>query len=250
MIRHILFGYHPDWLGQIAAYIDHRRFQPSFAPFDHVDLSQYDLVVPLRIDQYVCVRDADAPVRATVPSSPLVALCDDKLALACWMRDNGFGAILPAFQTATRAYPHVRKARFGEFGLGTHIVHGPWDEVEDGDSHFRQQAVPGRLEYALHLLRIGGRVRYARCYRYDMGQALGVRGAALTPLDCQPVDPGPALAPCVELLAALDYEGLCCINYKIDRGVLRVLEINPRFGGSLVEDVTAYVTAHLHALDG
>jgi len=35
------------------------------------------------------------------------------------------------------------------------------------------------------------------------------------------------------ILPSLRYEGLCCFNYKMDNGVLVVLELNPRFGGSL-----------------
>jgi len=35
------------------------------------------------------------------------------------------------------------------------------------------------------------------------------------------------------MLATIGFEGLCCVNYKLERGVPRVFEINPRMGWNL-----------------
>ncbi len=35
------------------------------------------------------------------------------------------------------------------------------------------------------------------------------------------------------ILAAIGFNGLCCFNYKVANGLPMILEINPRFGGSL-----------------
>ena len=109
-------------------------------------------------------------------------------------------------------------------------------------------AVEGADEHVLHLLRVGGRVRYRLCYRYDMADPLAVRGREATPRLIEPADPAPALGPCEAILDALGYEGTCCFNYKLEGGRPMILELNPRFGGSLVGDVTAYLAAHLDAL--
>ena len=49
-------------------------------------------------------------------------------------------------------------------------------------------------------------------------------------------------------LWTLGYEGTCCFNYKLVDGAPVILELNPRFGGSLVGDVAIYVAAHLEAI--
>jgi predicted ATP-grasp superfamily ATP-dependent carboligase len=36
-----------------------------------------------------------------------------------------------------------------------------------------------------------------------------------------------------DLLNAIGFEGLCCIDYKVKNGIPYIFEINPRFGGSL-----------------
>jgi hypothetical protein len=229
MAKQILFGYHPDWMVEISRLIDHDRFNPSFAPFEHVDLAAFDLVVPLTLHQYWPVRGRD-DISTLVPSVEAAALCDDKLAFARWMIAQGFGDVAPALiaQDAI-TYPHVVKPRHGEFGR---IVHGPAQEgpVPDESAAFRQQAIPGLNEFVLHLVRVGTSIVYHQCYRYGMEAPLLVRGGDRAPLDCAEMDPGPALPVAETILAALDYQGTCCLNYKFDaRGNMKILEINPRF---------------------
>ena len=245
-MHRILFGNHPTQMPAIARHIDHDRYEASFAPFDAVDLSRFDLVVPLRVEQI----DAARPGRTILPSRDLVTLCDDKLALNRWLIDRGFGDTVPELLgPAPQAFPYIRKTRHGDFGLGCAMIRGPEeDDGEDGPDVFRQRAVAGPVEYVLHLLRVRGDIRFHVAYAYDMGQPLGVRGAIDRPASITPVDPGPVLVRCADILAAMGFEGTCCFNYKLEGGALRILELNPRFGGSLVGVVTDYVAAHLAAL--
>lgn len=249
-MQRILFGNHATQMAAIARYIDHDRYEASFAPFDAVDPARFDLVVPLRVEQIDAARPAAALGRAILPTRELVALCDDKLAANLWLIENGFGDMVPdLLDLRPDAYPYIRKTRRGDFGIGCRMIRGPGeDDGSDDPDVFRQRAVAGAHEYVLHLLRIGGRIRFHVAYRYDMGQPLGVRGVVDRPTRIEPIDPGEALDRCVGVLAAMDYEGTCCFNYKMEQGQLRILEVNPRFGGSLVGVVTDYVAAHLAAL--
>jgi hypothetical protein len=248
----ILFGNHPTQMPAIARYIDHGRFEASFAPLDAVDHARFDLVVPLRVEQIHAARPAAALARATLPTPALVALADDKLAFNRWLVAHGFGAHVPdLLDAAPITYPYIVKARHGDFGLGCRMIRAA-DEDEAGDDAalFRQRAVWGADEYVLHLLRVGGRIRFHVAYRYDMGQPLAIRGAADAPRDIVHADPGDALPLCTAILDALGYEGTCCFNWKLEDGRAMLLEMNPRFGGSLVGVVTDYVAAHLDALRG
>ncbi|MFN3432926.1 MAG: hypothetical protein ACK4ZY_00880 [Sphingomonas sp.] len=242
----ILFGNHPTQMPAIARYIDHDRYEASFAPLDAVDLARFDLVVPLRVEQIEAARGGPA----VLPSRELVALCDDKLALNRWLIDHGFGDTVPALLgPAPDTFPYIRKTRRGDYGMGCRMIRGPGeDDGSDDPEVFRQRAVEGPLEYVLHLLRVRGRIRFHVAYVYDMGQPLGVRGAADRPATIASVDPGPVLGRCAAILDAMGYEGTCCFNYKLEDGALRILEINPRFGGSLVGVVSDYLEAHLAAL--
>jgi predicted ATP-grasp superfamily ATP-dependent carboligase len=51
-----------------------------------------------------------------------------------------------------------------------------------------------------------------------------------------------------QILERLSYEGTACFDYKVVDGKPLVFEINPRYGGSLSGDVTAYLDAYVDAL--
>ncbi len=248
----ILFGYHITQMPNIAATIDHHRFRPSFAPFDAVDLTRFALVVPLRLEQFDAARAvAEAPGRrAVLPASDLVTLADDKLAFNRWLIAEGFGAHVPELLEGPGTYPCVLKLPHGDWGMGVRMLHGPEDETGEPDppGSFRQRAVTGADEYVLHLLRVDGQIRYSLCYRYDMAKPLAVRGQQDAARAMEPADPAPGWDLCTAILERMGYEGTGCFNYKIEDGRVMLLELNPRFGGSLVGDVTNYVAAHLEAL--
>lgn len=244
----ILFGEHSTQRPAIEAYVDQAQFDVAFG-FEREDWSAYDLVVPLRVDQIAAARGASADRRrAVLPSAELAELCDDKLAFNRRLIALGFGDAVPGLlPDAPKSFPYIRKSRRGDFGAGCKMVRGPGEDAPIPDS-FCQRAVPGAVEYVLHMLRIDGRVVYRLCYAYDMGEDLSVRGEAAAPRTTMPADPAPALATCTAILDALGYEGTCCFNYKLEHGALRIIELNPRFGGSLVGEVSAYLDAHLAAL--
>ena len=56
----ILFGDHSTQAPAIERFVDHSRFDVRFESFDTADLSDADLIVPLRIDQIAPARAASA----------------------------------------------------------------------------------------------------------------------------------------------------------------------------------------------
>jgi hypothetical protein len=250
-MREILFGYHVTQMPNIVTNIDHERFRPSFAPLDAVDLTRFDLVVPLRLDQFDAVRDVAEGTerRAVVPTAELVELIDDKLAFNHWLIEHGFGAHVPELFKGPGAYPAIRKMRHGDWGMGITLLREAGDEDgPDPEGSFRQRAITGEHEDVLHLLRVDGRIRFSLCYRYAMGKSLSVRGQQDAAQSMAPADPAPAWDLCIAILDALGFEGTCCFNYKLEGNHVWLLELNPRFGGSLAGGVTDYVAAHLQAL--
>ena len=256
----ILFGEHSTQRPAIEAGLDSARFEACFTDFDDAtDATPFALVVPLSIPQVAPARNAaaraertDGRRRAVLPDDEQVAMADDKLLFHRRLTDLGFGELLPALLSDGEVrYPYVLKARRGDFGQGIRIVRSPDDEPDTLPSDsFRQEAVEGSDEYVLHLLRVDGRVRYRLCYRYAMGASLTVRGAVDRPRSIEPADDAPAIGPCTAILDALGFEGTCCFNYKLTGAGLRLIELNPRFGGSLVGDIDGYLAAHLAALAG
>lgn len=103
-------------------------------------------------------------------------------------------------------------------------------EINDPE-YFCQEIIPGTKEYATHLLFKGGKTIAALNVIYTFSTPTYVKG--VDKFICNKLGKCPHLSLFEAMLQAIGFEGLCCLNYKEINGKPYVLEINPRFGGSL-----------------
>lgn len=250
--RRIGFGQFADWRQGIEQALA-PRFVPSFIDLAAAELDAFDAVVPLQTWHYPGLgRRPDLLGRKFFHPAPgLVALCDDKLRLAERLVAEGFARHVPRLRPPGPPYPYAWKRRGGYFGLHCRIIAGP-DEEADLDladpTWFAQDVVPGAVEHATHILRTEGRIRYVATVSYEIGREGLVKGALRAPLVNRMYRDCPHLPLFAEMLGRLDYEGTCCIDYKLVGGEPRLFEINPRVGSSLIWDLNAYLDAYLAAL--
>ncbi len=111
-------------------------------------------------------------------------------------------------------------------------------EQEDwkGKAYTLQSVVDGTVEYVTHCVCKDGRILWTCSFECEMEEA-GKSGAgwkamrsAMRPF----APPQNFLSDCEKILAPLKFSGPCNIDYKLSTaGEVRILEINPRFGGSL-----------------
>jgi predicted ATP-grasp superfamily ATP-dependent carboligase len=104
------------------------------------------------------------------------------------------------------------------------------DKLND-PAFYRQKIIPGRFEFATHILFANDRVVKALNIMYEFESEYSIKG--------QDPDLYKVIHRCgyldlfADVLRSIDFQGLCCVNYKVMRGRPYILEINPRFGGSL-----------------
>lgn len=247
----MVFGAFRDFQTAIAANLDRTRFDADFQPLEAV--ADADAVVPLAVDQYEHLRHwpAMAGDVAIYPSASAARCCEDKRALVEFLQERGLGAAVPPLRAPGPPYPYVLKRRTGYWGRHAHVVHDAAEEaaldVNDPD-WFVQAFVPGEIEYAAHILRDAGRVWYASTVCYELDRPDAVLGAHARPVRMTLTRGCVHLRGFAEILAALDYEGTACIDYKLADGAPKIFEINPRFGASLAHDVNTYLDNYLAAL--
>ena len=218
------------------------RFTPHeihFGEFRPDTLPDFDLLVPLlsidpvrRLDE---LREFTGRNRLPIPSRSTIDTCDDKLLFHQRMTASGLAEFVPRID-ADLAPPYVLKGRSGHAGERVHVVLDRRNEpglpaAADPASYFRQELVPGRYEYTAHILFLGGRVRRALCIEHDMGLEISVKGP-MQPRR-QRIVRCRGLSVFARMLAALEFEGVCNIDFKLRDGKPLVLEINPRVGLSL-----------------
>ena len=193
-----------------------------------------------RLDE---MRALIAHNRLPIPSRNAIDVCDDKLAFHQRMIANGLADFVPRIDDAL-APPYMLKGRRGHAGKTVHLVLDDTDACDlpanaDPGDYFRQELVPGRYEYCNHILFIDGRIRRALCIEHDMGRDISVKGS-LKPRR-QRIVRSRYLPVFARILAALEFEGLCNIDFKLRDGKPVVMEVNPRMGLSLCPYFFAFV---------
>ena len=136
-----------------------------------------------------------------------------------------------------------RRCRFSQpFEEGFLCCHAQRERILDPD-YFCQEFIPGSTEFATHILFVDGRIVKALNIKYELTGEAPIKGQDAERLRiirrCKYLD----LFALV--LRTVQYQGLCCVNYKVAKGQPFLLEINPRFGGSLAPYFFSFLN-HLH----
>lgn len=249
--RKILFAGRPDWVNDIKIGFRPLPHQIEFGPVTEDSFKRFDIVVPLTLAALEETR-RHAPLlkmALPLPTAESVRLCDDKHEFNQALVKAGFGRHIPKMaQGLVLTPPYILKKRIGEWGNGCYIIRNKDDEeaqrerILDPD-YFCQEFIPGSTEFATHILFVDGRIVKALNIKYELTGEAPIKGQDAERLRiirrCKYLD----LFALV--LRTVQYQGLCCVNYKVAKGQPFLLEINPRFGGSLAPYFFSFLN-HLH----
>ncbi len=245
--RKILFSGRPDWTQDIQIGFRHLPHQIEFGPITEDSFQRFDLVVPLSLAaleearRYTPFLKNEFPL----PTAETVRLCDDKYEFNQALVRAGLGRYIPKMaRVPMLTHPYILKKRIGEWGNGCYIIRNKDDEEAQRErildpTYFCQEFITGSTEFATHILFVDGKIVKALNIKYELtGQA---------PIKGQDAERLRVICRCkylnlfAHVLRAVKFEGLCCVNYKVAEGQPFLLEINPRFGGSLAPYFFSFV---------
>jgi len=234
----IHFSNRPEWIIPILRGMACTRHEVNFGGLTPDFLRDCDFFVPLTMDDLKHLAqfpDQVAHFPIPIPSMESLLLCDEKIRLNQMLGDNGFGSHIPR-TGRDLPLPFILKRNTGEFGKECHLVTS--DQAKDAHSdkldspeYFTQELIAGPVEYATHILFKNGKILRSLNIEYHFSTAHPIKGkeqaSGLKVCRC------PHLDLFASILRMLGFEGLCCFNYKVRDQRPFLLEINPRFGGSL-----------------
>lgn len=257
MPRSVAFGFKADLNPLIESVIDRDAFTICFVDFETAALSQFDLIVPLTLRDIRMLRQHHAAQshKFLIPSGAVTALCHDKKALNDRLLGSGFAQLIPPVQeTAARTLPYVLKKKGALSGHEIFVVRTPAEDALlaerlASDQYFCQTYVDSCIEYATHMLIAEGEVRYHSTNQYWMAPH-AVKGNDAKPIReivGLEIESG-IIAELTGVARSIGFEGPCCMDYKLQAGQIRLMEINPRFGFSLFRDINRFLDAYAAAL--
>lgn len=236
----ILFSQKQAWKKAITKGFRFTPHEIAFEKLSPENIRDFDLVVPLTIGdlKYLNgVRDLIIDNPIPIPRMEAIVLCNGKYLLNQALIANGFGNLVPRMSGA-RTYPYILKKRIDEWGENSHIISGAQQEqnlseVLTDPEYFCQEFIPGRHQYAAHILFKDQRIVCSINIEHVFRTGIVIQGQdeSIYSKICH----CPYLDQFSSILSSIGFDGLCCIDYKDFDNRPHIFEINPRFGGSLCQ---------------
>jgi hypothetical protein len=233
----ILFSQNSEREHNIRIGFKYLHYQVQFAAFTEQNVRDNDLVVPLNMDDLRDLAKLPSARYNLIPTPCLdvIDLCDDKYLFAKTLQEKGFGDVIPKISD-NLPFPFVLKKKVSVSGDFCYLITNAETEkkfinLKNDPDYFCQELIRGPEEYATHILFIGQKIVSSINVKYIFGDSSFVKGK--DKFICNKLVKCPHLELFASILIAIGYEGLCCFNYKEVNGQPMLLEINPRFGGSL-----------------
>jgi len=252
----VLFSDKYGWEAAIRSGINTWRYVPAFNSFSKADLDDFDVLVPQHLTDIVFLNEHYAALRGTkcfIPPLAALNICNDKMQFNHFVMDMGYASLIPQLNDGL-AYPYILKKRIDENGSRTRIIHNaaeekPFHRFIDSEDYFRQECIAGCDEFTTHLLVVGGQAVFHRTLRFSFGTQLFVKGVGCKPAKRKIYRSCPYIDVFMDILNRLEFEGLCCFNYKVMDGKLKIFEVNPRYGGSLTSVVSPMLKVYTSMLE-
>jgi hypothetical protein len=235
----ILFSPKLNWEPIIKNGFKYTQHEVFFDEISSSNIKDYDLIVPLTIHDLKYLNEARNLIINNfipIPSMENILLCDDKELFNKTLIAKGFGYLIPNIE-CEQTYPYILKKKIDEWGENSHIIYNAKQEYIFSDAltnpeYFSQQLIIGSKEYATHILIKDMQIICSLTIEYNFETETPIKGKD-EPIYTKIIFPSPYLKVFSSVLTTINFNGLCCINYKVYKNSPFIMEINPRFGGSL-----------------
>jgi len=252
-IKTILFSKKIEWEIQIRDRI--KCYPTFFYEFNEVDIKLFDTVVPLTLySQKYLNKNKKLLIydKAIVPSDFCIDLCNNKLNFYKFLIENNFNDYTP-MTTGNHKFPYILKKNIGEFGIETIIINDKKDEIENFDkinstNYFTQEYIDGSEEYTAHIIFANNRIIYFKVLMFSFSEKYFIKGKYFSPDTVMVANHSKYKKIFEDILTIMGYQGICCFNYKVSNGTLKIFEINPRFGGSMTRVIDEGIFYYMEGL--
>lgn len=228
-----------------------RGFIPFFYDLETINVDRFDLVIPLSIDAQIYLNSLPPSLlysKALLPSEDCIALCNDKERFANYLFHNGFQEYIPQFN-GQFSYPYLLKKRISAHGSDIIVIRDrsmeeQLKEIINSSEFIKQAYIEGEHEFSSHIIFSGGKIQFMESICFKFKEPIFIKGKQFSPRKRNRVDHKAFLHIFEKILLSLNYEGICCFDYKVLDGKPVIFEINPRYGASMTSCINEAIAVY------
>jgi len=253
----VLFSKKDGWIPVLRKNLDKQIYTAFFDEFDNINYRYFDLILPLTNDDTRYLNKKlpylNINKKVLIPSNNAIDICDHKDVFSHFMSENGFEYCNPKFGNKISAPPYVLKKKVGEWGEGISIIK---NKIEEQNYHlelqssefYKQEYIEGKKEYTTHIIISDGKIKYNRTIEFNYNENYYIKGKDYKPYSSKIISNIPVITDFEKILNKLEFQGICCFNYKISGDKMCIIEVNPRFGSSLMPYVNEVIELYFSIL--
>lgn len=253
MLR-ILFSDKDDWKRKSEGRYDKEKYTFSYAKFSRLwSIRKYDMVIPLyeRDIHILNKRFKNRRHKFLVAANDVVDFCNDKFRFNEFLIEKGFGNNIPRILQENHGFPYILKKNFDDWGSNSYIIDSEEKEKSFSDllndsRYFKQEYISGVDEHTTHFIFTDNKLQYFQTFKFTFQNANFVKGKTSPPFKTSVIIPVETVHAEIfeKILQEINYHGVGCFDYKIQDGVAKIFELNPRVGGSLPLDLINFLEAY------
>jgi len=209
-------------------------------------LNPNTIIIPLKFSQIkliTSILNLDNYPKVLCPKNyDTIDILNNKINFYYFMINNNFENLIPITYKINNeiiqqiSYPCIFKLAITFGGKDSTICKNPRDLKQcekNKNDYFIQEFIMGSSERSAHLFIRNGIIKWAKCYElkhhnnFYIHKGRMEKYKKISDFDFNLFK---------DIFMRLDYTGFACIDFKIINGNIKIFEINPRLGGTLVHD--------------
>jgi predicted ATP-grasp superfamily ATP-dependent carboligase len=199
-----------------------------------------DVVIPLNYKDMNMLAKSNISCLCMCPADPkLVIILDNKLLFYNYFVTLGLSKFVPKIYDKDKIiYPAIVKPKIGCAGNFTHILK---DEKDVLPTYFNDKQymiceyIYDKYEYIANVVALHGDIKYCLILRELHGDKYYIKHGAMIKYDVMDNDLC-CFNDIKRIFKEINYTGMACVDFKIANDELKIFEINPRFGGTVVRN--------------
>lgn len=214
-----------------------------------IEKNQINLIIPLHYQQMKHILELKEQIPENIQTIcsnnySIIEIFMNKINFIEFMINNKLDTYIPkVYWTNKKNYndvisPFIFKIAMAATGEGSFICHNcsyinAIQRIHKGKDYIIQEYISGNEEYAFHSYIDHGKIKWWRCYKLTNDSDFFIQKGHMKSYEkVGNID----YSVFETIFSIVDYVGFACIDFKIKDNVIKIFEINPRFGGSLLRN--------------
>ena len=211
--------------------------------------NKINVIIPVHYQQAKCIIELNGFISSTIklicPTNyKIMETFINKINFIEFMMVNKLDKYIPTvYSTHNKIYnnvnaPYIFKLAQSFAGYGSFICHNnsyvdAIRKMNFGKQYILQEYIQGHEEYSAHLFIDQGKIKWSRCYKMTNEHEFFIQKGHMNSYEkINDID----YSIFETIFSLVNYTGMACIDFKYKDGVIKIFEINPRFGGSLLRN--------------